>query len=130
MATLAPRYRIVSPGISSESIQDKPLTDAQKTQEEALQLARRLEKEELARERMREGCKSESVQPEKPQLPASDKEVAAVRSTLTPSESGLCEALRANTETVRVVMDNLSLNREGIHWQGKAVVTEIADDRR
>ena len=99
-------------GISSEYIQDRLLTDAPETLDEALQLARRLEMAKLARERMRKGSKDGPAQPQKPESPVSDKEVAAVGSTQVQHQSSLCEAVRANTEALRTLMDQLSLTRE------------------
>ena len=100
-------------GISSEYIQDRLLTDAPETLDESLQLERQLEMAKLARERMRNGNKNGPAQPQKPELPVSDKEVAAVGSEQMETQSNLCEAVRANTEALRTLMDQLSLSREG-----------------
>ena len=67
----------------------------------------------LARERMRNGSKNGPAQTQKPELPLSDIEVAAVGSEQMETQSNLCEAVRANTEALRTLMDQLSLSREG-----------------
>ena len=67
----------------------------------------------LALERMRNGSKDGSAQTQKPELPVSDKEVAAVGSKQRENQGNPCETVRAKTEALRTLMDQLSLSREG-----------------
>ena len=61
---------------------------------------------------MRKRSKDGPAQPQKPESPVSDKEVAAVGSGQMQDQSSLCKAVHANVEPLRTLMNQLSLSRE------------------